>query len=221
MLLAGDELVIARPDIASINITGSTFDDRPLGHLLPAAQPASMPTRSSRSVIRPPVPVIQAMIFDAYAQTPVVAFNPITSPDGDDDITLITQMTTFLWVDSEAWNTEVTATVALPLPVDPFSVTTRALPRTALWSGGDEPIECDGDDMHPYVFGIGGDDAQPSTCTMVFKQSSAVQEQRLDLEVVWDVSYSCSDGGCGGPLADITTVSTRTVVVGEIQAVET
>ena len=161
------------------------------------------------------------MIFDAYAQTPVLAFNPLSSPDGDEDITLITQMTTFLWVDEEAWNTEVTATVALPLPVDPFSVTTRALPRRAYWSGGDEPIECDGDDMHPYVFGIGGDDAQPSSCTMVFKQSSAVQEQRIDLEVVWDVSYSCSDGGCGGPLADITTVSSRTVVVGEIQAVET
>ncbi|MEM9565735.1 MAG: hypothetical protein AAGA93_24155 [Actinomycetota bacterium] len=218
-LLAGDELIIARPDIASINITGSIFDEDHWVIFCP--QLAGFDAYTIFPVgDPPPVPVIQAMIFDAYAQTPVVAFNPITSPDGDDDVMLITQMTTFLWVDEAAWATPAVATISLPLPGAAFSVSTTATPRMAYWSGGDEPAECDGDDMHPYVFGIGGDDAQPSNCSMVYTKSSALQENRVDLEVVWDVSYSCSTSDCGGLLPDITTISTRSVVVGEIQAVE-
>ncbi|MEM7274263.1 MAG: hypothetical protein AAF547_14365 [Actinomycetota bacterium] len=205
--------------MASINITGSTFDEDHWVIFCPQLSgfdaytifPVGDP---------PPTPIIQQMIFDAYAQTPVVAFNPITSPDGDEDITLITQMTTFLWVDEVAWTTSVSATVTLPLPIDPFSVTTTAIPRAAFWSGGDEPAVCGGADMRPYVFGIGGDDAQPSNCSMVYKRSSALQENSVDLDVVWDVSYTCSIPVCGGPLPDITTSSTRSVIVGEIQAVE-
>ena len=74
--------------------------------------------------------------------------------------------------------------------------------------------------MRPYVFGIGGDDAQPSSCSMVYRRSSALQANSVDLEVLWDVSYTCSIPVCGGPLPDITTTSTRPVVVGEIQAIE-
>ena len=220
LLPEGDELIIDRPDVASINITGSTFDEDHWIIFCPALNgfdaytifPVGDP---------PPVPIIEEMIFDAYAQTPVVAFNPITSPDGDENIPLITQMTTFLWVDETAWEEPVTATVSLPLPINPFSVTTTATAREASWSGGDEPATCDGDDMQPYVFGIGGDDAQPSECFMVYKRSSALQDNTVDLEVTWTVSYTCSIPVCGGPLNDIITTSTREVTVGEIQAVET
>ena len=218
-LLAGEELIIARPDVASINLTGSVFGvdhwviycPRLSGFDAYTIFPVGDP---------PPAPIVQRMVADAYAQTPVVAFNPITSPDGDDDIMLIAQMTTFLWVDEAAWATPVSATVSLPLPVAPFSVTTTAVPREAYWSGGDEPVRCGGGDMRPYVFGVGGDDAQPSNCSMVYKRSSALQDNRVDLEVVWEVFYTCSAAGCGGPLPDITTTSSRPVVVGEIQAIE-
>ncbi len=220
LLEEGEELLIVRPDVASINITGSTFDEDHWVIYCPALNgfdaytifPVGDP---------PPVPIILEMIGDAYAQTPVVAFNPITSPNGDDAIPLITQMTTFLWVDETAWATPVTATISLPLPIAPFSVTTTAQAREAYWSGGDEPTWCSGEDMHPYVFGIGGDDAQPSNCSMVYRRSSALQDNTVDLEVLWDVSYSCSIPVCGGPLPDITTTSNRSVLVGEIQAVET
>lgn len=211
---AGEELVIGRPDVASINITGSIFDE---DHwIVYCPQLSGFDAYTIYPVDDPPpVPIIEDLIADAYARTPVVAFNPITSPDGDETIPLITQMTTFLWVDEAGWVTEVTATASVP----GFSVTTTALPRAARWSGGEEPVWCTGDDMHPYEFGIGGDEAQPSSCSMVYTRSSAVEDHRIEVEVVWDVAYACSIPVCGGPLPDITTISTRPVLVDEIQAV--
>ena len=211
---AGQTLTV-RPDPASVNLTDVGWDT---DHWVIFCGPSGL----DAYVIYPdgdppPAPIIGDMIADAYERTPVVAFNPLTSPPGDEDITLVTQMTTFLWVDQEAWVTPVSATAAIP----GFSVTTTALPYIAHWSGGDEPTRCTGDDMHPYVFGIGGDEAQPSNCTMVYRQSSALRDHVVELAVDWDISYSCSIPVCGGPLPDLTTNSIRSVVVGEIQAVET
>ena len=165
----------------------------------------------------PPAPIIGDMIQDAYARTPVVAFNPITSPDGDDNIPLVTQLITFLWVDETAWNAPVSATASIP----GFDVTTTATPTLATWSGGDQKATCTGDEMVPYQFGIGGDDAQPSNCTTVFKQSSAVANHEIELAVTWTTEYTCTDDVCGGPLPDLITNSTRPVTVAEIQAVAT
>lgn len=211
-LAAGEELLVPRPDVASINLTGSIFDE---DHwIIYCPQLSGFDAYTIFPVgDPPPTPVIQQMIFDAYDQTPVLAFNPITSPDGDEDIFLITQAITFLWVDDIAWDTPVHATVTLPLPIAPFSVTTTAVAREAHWSGGDEPTWCSGDDMHPYDFGIGNDEDQPSDCFMIYKRSSAVQDNTVDLEVVWDVAYACSNGACGGPLPDITTISSRRLLV--------
>lgn len=165
----------------------------------------------------PPAPVVDDMIQDAYARTPVVAFDPITSPDGDDDIPLVTQLLTFLWVDDAAWNTPVEAVASIP----GFSVTATATPNIATWSGGEDSVTCTGDQMVEYQFGIGGDDAQPSDCTTVFKQSSAIANHELELAATWTAEYSCSGGVCGGPLPDIITTSIRPVTVAEIQAVAT
>lgn len=214
---ADEELIIGRPDIASINITGSTFD-RPhwiifCPQLVGFGAYTIFPVGE-----RPPAAVIQDMVADAYAQTPVIAFNPITSPAGDEDIMVLYQLPTFLWVDVAAWNTTVSATVTLPLPGAAFSVTTTATPVIAYWSGGEDPTSCDGNDMQPWVRGV-DDDAQPSNCQMVYRRFR--QQHTVDLETTWEVFFTCSDGGCGGPvpLPDIVTVSSREVVVGEIQAV--
>ena len=165
----------------------------------------------------PPATIIQDLLSDAYQRTPVVAFNPVTSPDGDDDIFVLVQAPTFLWVDQAAWSAPVSAVASIP----GFSVTTTATADVAYWSGGDEPVTCVGDDMQPYVFGIGGDEAQPSNCVMVYKRSSALQENTVDLQVTWDVTGSCSiPTACSNqPLPDIITNSTRVITVGEIQAV--
>ncbi len=166
---------------------------------------------------RPPAPIIGDMIQDAYVRTPVVAFDPVTSPDGDDDIPLVTQLPTFLWVDETVWNTPVSAEASIP----GFTVRTTAVPALATWSGGDGEETCTGGEMVPYQFGIGGDDAQPSDCVTVFKQSSAVADHEIGLAASWTVSYTCSNSVCGGPLPDITTNSVRPVTVAEIQAVAT
>jgi hypothetical protein len=217
---AGEEYVTGRDDVASVNVDNSVFPvdhwvifcpDRigqgPLGFDAYTFYPVGDP---------PPAPVIDAMISDAYSRTPVVAFNPLSSPDGDEDIPLVTQMTTFLWVDEVAWVTPVSAVASIP----GFSVTTTAIPSLADWRGGDEPTTCTGGQMQPYVFGIGGDEAQPSDCTMVFRHSSAVAEHEIGLAVTWTVGYTCSIPVCGGPLPDIVTSSARSVTVAEIQAIE-
>ncbi len=162
----------------------------------------------------PPPAVIDDMIADAYSRTPVSAFNPITSPDGDEAIALVVHTPTYLWVDDVTWTTPVSATATIP----GFSVTTTATADLASWSGGDEPVDCTGDDMIPYESGR-GEDNQRSECIMVYKRSSAIADWTVDLSVTWDVSYSCSVPVCGGPLPPIVTNSTRPVIVKEILAV--
>lgn len=164
----------------------------------------------------PPAVVIDDMIADAYARTPVVAFNPRSSPDGDDAIPLVTQMLTFLWVDDAHW-VPVSATASIP----GFSVTTTATPVESTWVGGQDPPAVTCDQGTPYVFGIGGDDAQDQRCTTVFERSSAVADHRLELTVRWDVAYTCSIPVCGGSLPPLFTTSIRPVTVAEIQAIET
>ena len=223
-LETGEELVLGRVDIAAVNLTGSTFAEDHYIVFCPHLTDVDLTAFDAYTIFPvgdpPPADTIQDMIADAYARTPVVVFNPITSPDGDENIPLITQMVTYLWVDEALWNTPVSATSSLPIPGTTFSVTTTATPTLALWSGGDEDVRCYGDDMQPYIFGIGGDENQPSNCSMVYKRSSAVQDNIIELEVIWDVSYACSVPGCGGDLPDIVTTGTREVLVGEILAVE-
>lgn len=168
----------------------------------------------------PPPFVINEMIADAYDRTPVVFFNPYSSPAGDDAIPLITQMPTYVWVDQTIWNQPVTAVAEIP---GVFSVTTTATASAATWTGADEPVGpgCVAPGL-PYQFGVGGDDGQPAgSCSMVYTHSSATADRELRVAVEWGVNYTCSIPiACGGPLPSITTVSSRPVVVGEIQAVE-
>lgn len=162
----------------------------------------------------PPAWVVDDMIADAYKRTPVLAFNPITSPDGDDTIALLVHVPTYLWVDSTAW-TSVSATATIP---GGFSVTTTATPELATWTGGETPIECAAIDMVPYDPDR-GEENQLSNCYTHYRYSSATHNHSINLAVTWTVNYTCSTGTCGGPLPDLTTSSTRDVTVKEIQAV--
>lgn len=164
----------------------------------------------------PPPTVVDDMVRDAYDRTPVVAFNPRSSPDGTDDIPLVTQVLTYLWVDEALW-TPVTATASIP---GVFSVTTTATPVEATWTGGDKPATVVCDQGTPYQFGVGGDAGQDQSCTTVFTHSSDTTAAAVEVSVRWDVSLTCSIPVCGGPLPPIFTNSTRAVTVAEIQAVE-
>lgn len=164
----------------------------------------------------PPAWVVDDMIADAYSRTPVLAFNPITSPDGDEAISLLVHIPTYLWVDSTAW-APVSATATIP---GGFSVTTTATPAQADWTGGESPVTCTETDMIPYNPAL-GEDGQLSNCSTHYRYSSATHEHTIDLEVTWTVVYTCSTGTCGGPLPSLTTASTREVIVKEIQAVGT
>jgi hypothetical protein len=215
VLEAGEELTV-RPDIMSVNISGTVFD---VDYWVVYCGPGGFDAYAFyEQNTLPPTPLLADMVADAYQRTPVVAFNPYTSPDGDDEIFIVARTEMFLWVDEEAWDTSVQATATIPL----VTVITEATPSLARWSNGEDTIECDGDDMRPYIFGIGGADAQPSNCSLVFKRSSALQTNVVELEVVWSVAWTCTAPslcGGGGPLPSITTVSEREVVVGEIVAV--
>lgn len=162
--------------------------------------------------------VIDEMIQDAFYRTPVTLFNPRTSPDGTDDIALVVQTKTWLWVDEELWE-PVWAEASIP----PITVRTTATPYQATWTGGDEPrsLDCLGPG-EPYRFGVGGDEANDDSCTMVFTRDSTVEpDRRIEVAVRWRVEYTCTAYCAGGSLPDIITETSRAVTVTEIQAVET
>lgn len=164
----------------------------------------------------PPVNVVQDMIRDAYYRTPVVRFDPQLSPPGDEDIPVLVQVKTFLWVDETLWDTPVQATASIP----PISVTTTAQAYKAVWTGGDKPETLECDHGTPYRFGIGGDDANDDTCTMVFtKDSYARPDQQIDLSVHWAVTFTCTAYCGSGTLPDIITPSSREILVTEIPVV--
>ena len=57
---------------------------------------------------------------------------------------------------------------------------------------------------------------------MVYKRTSAQQDNIVRIDVLWDVTITCSiPTACGGDLPHITTTATRDVTVGEILAVNT
>ncbi len=162
-----------------------------------------------------PQRLVNAVINEAYEQTPVLAFYPESSPPGTREAPLIAQLETWLWIDEADW-----APVSVTASVPPLSVTTTAIPVRAVWAGGDDPSTVVCGRGVPYDLGR-PEESQSSDCTTFFRNSSAVADYELGLEVTWEVSYSCSSVCGSGTLDPIVTASTRPVRVAELQAVIT
>lgn len=136
-----------------------------------------------------------------------------TSPDADRET--YTQVATWLWVDPAWWKTySATASAGR------VSATVTAEPVLATWSTGDGGTEeCAG----PGVVWRRGFDDDATYCSHVYRQSSAGQPEgtyplgvTVDFEVTW-----ASNIGQGGSLDGLSRSSSRSIRVGEIQAIET
>lgn len=131
------------------------------------------------------------------------------------DRRLYTRVQTWLWLDP-AWWRSYSATAS----AGAVSSTVVARPVRAIWTTGDGGlVTCNGSGT-PWRRGLS--DAQ-STCSYTYKNSSAGQAGgtfTMSVEVEFEVSWT-SNIAAGGVLARITRTTSRTVEVGEIQAVET
>lgn len=127
----------------------------------------------------------------------------------------VVNLPTWLWVDPNQWRA-ITATAA----VDGFSVTATARPISVVWNMGDgKTVTCNGpgtayDPNRP-------DTTQSSQCTYAYAKGSATQPDGkyvVTAAVQWQTTWRASDG-TNGQLGAISRVSTTTLPVREIQAV--
>lgn len=149
----------------------------------------------------------------ARASIPIAAPGIETSPDADQQT--FAQMTTWLWIDGSWWKS-YSATAS----AGSVSATVMARPVSASWSTGDGGnVTCDG----PGVEWRRGLDDDDTYCSHVYRQSSAGRDSDafpLTVTVSFEVSWS-SNVGSGGTLEGLERSSSRSLRVGEIQAVET
>lgn len=150
---------------------------------------------------------------DARASVPIEAPPIETSPDADRET--YSQMTTWLWV-TPSWWKGYTATAS----AGRVSATVTATPVSATWSTGDGGTEeCAG----PGVVWRRGLDDDDTYCSHVYRRSSAGEpDDRYALQVTVDFEVSWSSNvGQGGSLEGLSRSASRSIRVGEIQAIET
>ncbi len=163
----------------------------------------------------PPAVIVDDLILDAYDRTPLTFFYPQMSPEGTANIPNLSQIETYLWVEEALWDNPAVATAEIPGMLE-VTVTAQAVDAT--WVGTAEPntIVCT-DHGQPYQPGAA---TQDDTCSVVFRQTTTPSfTNEMTVTVRWEVNWTCTPGCGGGPLPDLETVTTREVVVGEIQAV--
>lgn len=135
-----------------------------------------------------------------------------TSPDADRG--LYARMRTWLWV-PESWWRGYSATAE----AGGVSTTVSATPVRAVWSLGDGgQVVCKG----PGVERRQGMSDDETYCSYVYKNASSTQQSgtyTITVTVEFAVTWT-SNVGSGGALGGIARSSSRTVKVGEIQAVE-
>jgi hypothetical protein len=159
-----------------------------------SVDPAALAREARQSVAIPPPPIS-------------------TSPRADRE--LYTRVRTWLWVDRSWWR-GYSATA----DAGGVSTTVSATPVRAVWSMGDGgQTVCEG----PGVAWRQGMAEDATYCSYVYKNSSGGQPggtYTMSVTVEFDVAWR-STIGAGGRLARIERSASRTVRVGEIQAVET
>jgi hypothetical protein len=130
---------------------------------------------------------------------------------------LVTQLDTWIWTDPSTWQ-PVTATAALPT----LSATVTARPVRLRFDPGDGAhgtgqVICTGPGQ-PWRPEHG--DTATSPCSYTYRHSSDLSTSgrwSTATSIEWQVTYRVSDGGSGS-LGPLTTQSSLTVTVNELQA---
>jgi len=137
------------------------------------------------------------------------------SPDGV-DVAMVTQLPTYLWVESAYWGGTFTARVETP--TGRVWAEAVASPATSVWSPGDgSTVTCFGGE--PWNSGM---ESAGAACAHTYQQSTAGTDGApMSVTVVFEVEGTTSTGGTQA-LGQISRTSTPILVtVGEIQAIET
>lgn len=144
----------------------------------------------------------------ARESVPIGAPLALTSPAAG---RLVVRMPTWLWVDSEWWQTySATATAGR------VSSTVTATPTRAVWSTGDgRTVECGAGS--PWQPGLPDSAA---TCAHTYTVASPAGGFDLSVTVEFEVAWT-SNVGQAGTLSTISRSAGQTVQVGEIQAIGT
>lgn len=163
----------------------------------------------------PPQIVLDVLIANAYALVELPLQVGSSAPFGDADAPMITQLSTWLWVDPAVW----TPRSATTPEVFGVSVTVTATPANVTFTGPDgETVDCGANLGPAYDFDV-PDDEQSSPCTLTYRHSSAVGDHRLSSTITWTATYVCSAICGSGTLPDYVVTTGRDVIVAEIQAI--
>ena len=136
--------------------------------------------------------------------------------DGDPNDWTFVQFPTWFWTDPGSWG-PVSAQASIP----GVTATVTATPRVLRFTPGDgsDTVECEGpgqvfDTASPAMI----DDA--NGCTQVYRHSSSTTRSgsfAASISIVWDVSFTASDGSTG-TFDPLTRTTTRTMQVAELQS---
>lgn len=154
----------------------------------------------------------EVLASQALASVSIPSPSMFTSPSND---RLYSQVRTWLWVEGGWWRT-YSATAS----TGGVTTTVTAAPRRAVWSMGDGgSTTCRGPGV-PWRRGM-RDDA--TYCSYIYRHSSAGEDggtYTLSVTVWFEITWT-SNTGQSGTLAGITRSASRSVEVGEVQALET
>ncbi len=161
---------------------------------------------------------IDWLIAYGYALVQIPLQIGSSSPVGDVDAPLITQLDTWLWIDPIVWD-PVSATTP---PVFGVTATVTANPYSAEFETSEgEYIDCGDNEGAIYNYSAPAS-AQSTSCSVVYHDASSVADQTLTSTVRWEVSYVCSAAACpSGTLPDFVIVTSRDVRVAEVVGVGT
>jgi hypothetical protein len=152
-----------------------------------------------------PAEIAQQAVAQLALPRPDVAVNP--NPPARQ----FTYFPTWLWLDDSSWASQ-SATASVP----GLSVTAVAKPTKLVFSPGDgtKGVRCTGRGT-PWTSGLDPDQKSP-TCGHTYTKPGSFT---ITATVTWQISWA--GGGQTGSVPDLTTTSTRTLIVTESQGLNT
>ena len=164
----------------------------------------------------PPAVDPAELAADALQRTPLP--EPQISMSPSPDIPQLVNLTTFLWLPAEQWQTATASASA-----GGVTSTVTATPMRVIWDMGQgDTVTCDGPGV-PYQPGV-PEDRQPSNCHYTYRRSSAGQPGQsftVTATIEWETTWTVSGAAGGGDLGTVSRSSSTPIQVAEIQTINT
>ena len=146
-------------------------------------------------------------VDELHLPSPTIAM----SPPGDQ----VVHVSSWLWIDDAIWRPHTRSVSA-----GGVTATVTAAPTRTLWDmGNGEVVVCSGPGV-PYDSAT-ADTADPPDCSHTYRNSSAGlpgDAYQVTVTIEWGLSWSVTGAPGGGALPGLTTSTSTSVPVGEVQA---